>query len=631
MEDDAHKYDKFLLELVRDSVITTTEYVELKNCTLLNIKANMELLKTKQINILDILFYNVYKDFIKKKDDKLVFKNKIIFNRIIKKSNLTYTTGQLEAIEQLIKFMTNPEETYYGLYGYAGTGKTTTIIDFLINCIEMKYINSLIFTAPTNKALNVIKTKVSNRIKYLMHQNNIDYKNELSFDANCDKLQKINITINFQTIHKFLQYKSDYNQEGEIIFTRSDKNPISCYNVVVIDECSMIPLEMIYEIFKEPHKTKIIFTGDPAQLPPVNEKSSAIFAINNNLNISFLKKINKNITDDEYKTFYNKINNMNKYVLKEIVRTNNNSVIKSSNTIRDWIYNIGEFIKIAECTDINFNIYPFDKSAKTKTMWYKEFERLINEEKDTIIIAWTNEEVNYYNNFIRKSLFKKQTTREFELGELLILNETHMLENSTEKLNNKIKFSTSEKILVKSLQEVSEKICPLDNIKTDLKIFKNHHAVEIKYNKFIEKINSQISQIEFQCYKMSVIKIDEPDNMCDITVLRKDCMMFHKTIVVKVIEEIKKFRNELVQSYQLLSLDTHVIKPLYNEFHSKFVNRFASVSYGYAITCHKAQGSNYKNVFVDFTDIVKNNNDNEMRRCMYTAVTRTVDRLFVLI
>jgi len=98
-----------------------------------------------------------------------------------------------------------------------------------------------------------------------------------------------------------------------------------------------------------------------------------------------------------------------------------------------------------------------------------------------------------------------------------------------------------------------------------------------------------------------------------------------------MIEEIKKFRNELYETYQLMSIDTNIIKPLYNEFHSKFINRFASVSYGYAITCHKAQGSNYKNVFVDFTDIAKNNNFEEMKRCMYTAVSRTIDNLFILI
>ena len=41
----------------------------------------------------------------------------------------------------------------------------------------------------------------------------------------------------------------------------------------------MIPLGLTYEILKESEKikTKIIFTGDPAQLPPVNEKISSVF------------------------------------------------------------------------------------------------------------------------------------------------------------------------------------------------------------------------------------------------------------------------------------------------------------------------------------------------------------------
>ena len=39
----------------------------------------------------------------------------------------------------------------------------------------------------------------------------------------------------------------------------------------------------------------------------------------------------------------------------------------------------------------------------------------------------------------------------------------------------------------------------------------------------------------------------------------------------------------------------------------------------------------YKNVFVDFSDIAKNNNFEEMKRCMYTAVSRTIENLYILI
>jgi hypothetical protein len=502
-----------------------------------------------------------------------------------------------------------------------------------MNCIELKYINSLCFTAPTNKALNVIKTKVSDRIKYLLNQYNLNYEDKLSFDMNCDRLKKKGIIIEFQTIHKLLKYKTEYNIEGEIIFTKDKDNILDGYDIIVIDECSMIPLSLTYEILKESDKlkTKIIFTGDPAQLPPVNEKISSVFMTNlNKIHVSKLRQFNQKITNEEYDKYCNKLINMNQYVLKEIVRTNHNSIIKCSNTIRDWIYNIEDFIKISEYADVNFNIYSYDKSTKVKTKWYKEFERLIKIEKDTIIIAWTNEEVNFYNNYIRKAIFEKENIKEYETGDIMILNEFYILGNNVDKFNNRVKFNTSEKIIILKIDEFEYEIEKLKTkVNSNMKVFQNHRSIETKYKNFIELINK--NNINFKCYKMKVKKIDDIDNEYEIIVLRNDQVQIHKNLIIITIEEIKKFRNELYNQYKLMSIDSHIIQPLYNEFYSAFINPFASITYGYAITTHKAQGSNYKNVFVDFSDIVKNNNFDEMKRCTYTAVSRTIDNLFILI
>jgi hypothetical protein len=195
---------------------------------------------------------------------------------------------------------------------------------------------------------------------------------------------------------------------------------------------------------------------------------------------------------------------------------------------------------------------------------------------------------------------------------------------------NKVKFNTSEKIIVKNIQEINYDIEKLTHkINGNIKTFQNHRSIETKYKKFVDQINSV--NIKFKCYKMKVIKIDELDNEYEIIVLKHEEIQIHKNLIINTIEEIKKFRNELYSQYKLMSIDTLLIQPLYNDFYSKFMNPFASISYGYAITCHKAQGSNYKNVFVDFSDIVKNRNEEEMKRCTYTAVSRTIDNLYILI
>ena len=78
-------------------------------------------------------------------------------------------------------------------------------------------------------------------------------------------------------------------------------------------------------------------------------------------------------------------------------------------------------------------------------------------------------------------------------------------------------------------------------------------------------------------------------------------------------------------------IEKDLIKSLWHEFKKNILDQFANINYGYAITCHKAQGSNFYNVFVDSTDILGNNNMNDARKCLYTATSRTSNELHILL
>ncbi len=62
----------------------------------------------------------------------------------------------------------------------------------------------------------------------------------------------------------------------------------------------------------------------------------------------------------------------------------------------------------------------------------------------------------------------------------------------------------------------------------------------------------------------------------------------------------------------------------------EFIRRFADVSYAYAITAHKSQGSTYNTAFVLEDDIDVNTNVVERNRIKYTAYTRSSKKLYVL-
>ena len=60
-----------------------------------------------------------------------------------------------------------------------------------------------------------------------------------------------------------------------------------------------------------------------------------------------------------------------------------------------------------------------------------------------------------------------------------------------------------------------------------------------------------------------------------------------------------------------------------------FREAFHSLRHAYAITAHRAQGSTYESVFVDWRDILLNRNRQEAFRCLYVACTRPRKKLIL--
>ena len=88
-------------------------------------------------------------------------------------------------------------------------------------------------------------------------------------------------------------------------------------------------------------------------------------------------------------------------------------------------------------------------------------------------------------------------------------------------------------------------------------------------------------------------------------------------------QENKKFFKNLEDSYMNYSkrrtrLNKIKVNPYYNALHVKF---------SYAMTCHKTQGGQWKNVFVDKGFVKKDTHDIEFLRWLYTATTRATNKL----
>lgn len=69
-------------------------------------------------------------------------------------------------------------------------------------------------------------------------------------------------------------------------------------------------------------------------------------------------------------------------------------------------------------------------------------------------------------------------------------------------------------------------------------------------------------------------------------------------------------------------------KKMWREFW-KIKEAFHNVSYGYALTAHRSQGSTFKTVFVDAGDVMLNRKSSERTKCLYVACSRASEMLYI--
>ena len=90
--------------------------------------------------------------------------------------------------------------------------------------------------------------------------------------------------------------------------------------------------------------------------------------------------------------------------------------------------------------------------------------------------------------------------------------------------------------------------------------------------------------------------------------------------------ESKKLYENILEDYQEIPEKR---KRMMKVREDKYFNAL-QVKFAYAVTCHKAQGGQWKAVFVDFGYVTDKNFDTEFIRWLYTAVTRATEKLYLV-
>lgn len=588
-----------------------------------------------------------FDNIIKYNEGKLIIKKNIKYY-LSRTDTINLTTEQKKAMHTLYNFVIDHKKNTLGVYGYAGTGKTTTVVEFVSYMIFNKYLKKVAFTAPTNKAVNVIKSKFKFHIKRIIEKlfdrqltDNFNFEDELDF------LEQNGIVIKFMTIHKLLMFQTDYSIDGETIFVRNSKKKslISHFELVIVDECSMIGISIIDSIFEELRKIitgynspKLVFTGDPAQLPPVNEDESTIFC-KSKKELPYKKYKECTYNNDNVKQNYNMLikdlSQMKSILLTNVVRSRIANVTNVCYELREWITldKFPELEKYKDCNGVNYFEYETHNN-KVKSEWFKKFLLSVKNNEISIIVTWTNHQTNTYNDYIRRQIFGEKIQK-FEPNDVLMLSEFYGLDVGEDIIKQKLYTSEQIKVINTKITDV-----PINSFQTitnyGLRQMTQLTKIENNIKELIDGCNKfYCSNISFTCWVLKVYKCgdDTKNNMTIIVIDDKSKMKYekHKTDTATA---IKNFSKEMIKRYKSIDtkIEKFIIKPLWKQWHKIFVEPFACVNYGYSTTCHKGQGSSFYDVYVDLHDILQNyKRITETKKCAYTAATRAINELNILI
>jgi exodeoxyribonuclease V len=290
----------------------------------------------------------------------------------------TYFKGdQADAFEHITHWLKEPGGGMFLLEGYAGTGKTF-LAKALAQYIEKTTVKSLLITALTNKALKVIRNFVGQ------------------------------VSADFRTYHSALALREMIDQDGKIYFDNDPRaTPVlDQYHIMFVDESSMLDDHLFHKLLPFQDKLKILFIGDPVQIPPVNNKDCLIF--------SSEERVAAGIKH---------------FRMTSIIRqTEGNPIIDLATRVRQ---NINRPVPVPIIQSVKNTIGIVEVvQHKTSKKWledminfYFKSQAYLDDTNHFKIVAWTNRTVNKYNKQIREQIYGEAAKARLVEAERIITDE----------------------------------------------------------------------------------------------------------------------------------------------------------------------------------------------------------------
>ena len=377
------------------------------------------------------------------------------------------------------------------------------------------------------------------------------------------------------TIHKCI-YRQKSILDGNT-FTLTENRAQN--TLFIVDEASMISnegnsiggtgalLDDLVEFVYSGRGCSLLLLGDTAQLPPVGEQLSPA------LTESYLRSMFLNVTRVE---------------LTQVMRQLDNSgILYNATTLRQSIaaedtYSLPQ-IKLDGFEDIQ-NVQGEELIEAIESSYNKAGV------DETIILCRSNKRANVYNKGIRRRILYRE--EELSRGDMLMIVKNNYFWRE--------ELGKVDKTLLEKLDFIAN---------GDMAEIIRVHGTEEMYGFRFADVT--LSLIDYEDCEIDVkIMLDTLTSESPSLTREENEKLF--TAVWEDYPEIRSKRKRMEQIRK---------NPYYNAL---------QVKYGYAVTCHKAQGGEWKRVFIDQGYISEDMISPDYYRWLYTAFTRASEKLHLV-
>ncbi len=311
-------------------------------------------------------------------------------------STIQLTPHQQEAFDQIKDFLDDPEQGFFILRGYAGTGKTT-LLQYLATYLDrQKRVFSLL--APTGRAAAVLSAKTG-FVARTVHSELYHFKD---IDGDADPAKETTSPDDFGQMRLLFEIR------------KPDEDSVKLY---IVDEASMIGDEradatsfasfgsghLLTDLLTLVGNNKVIFAGDPCQLPPVGSLESPA------LSETFFRNLGKKVQAFE---------------LNQILRQKQDSeVLRLATQVRRMtgVPFKTKWVKLPARQGVQINLFSFDQ---IKEKYIQSVTR--QGTQHTIAISLSNVNCHQINQEVRKRLYGN-AHESLKPGDLLMVTQNNYL------------------------------------------------------------------------------------------------------------------------------------------------------------------------------------------------------------